>query len=135
MSSSASDAAAHVVIKDSPRSVEDTVARLIDLVTERGMKLFTVVDHSGEAQAVGLDLRDTKVVIFGAPKGGTPVMVRVPLAALDLPMKVLVFDDDGQTRVVYTAPAALVARYGIPDDVAGPLAGIEALTDVLVGAG
>jgi uncharacterized protein (DUF302 family) len=133
MSSSASEAApAHVVIKDSPRSVEDTVARLIDLVTERGMKVFTVVDHSGEANAVGLDLRATKVVIFGAPKSGTPVMVHAPLAALDLPMKVLVFDDDDQTRVVYTAPPALAERYGIPAEVAAPFAGIDPLTDALV---
>jgi uncharacterized protein (DUF302 family) len=113
--------------------VDDTVDRLIELVAARGMKLFTVIDHSGEARAVGLELRDTKVVILGAPRGGTPVMAAVPLAALDLPLKVLIWDDEGQTMVAYTAPPALAASYGIPAELATPLAGIDALTDALVG--
>jgi uncharacterized protein (DUF302 family) len=122
-----------VVTKISTRSVEETVARLVELVGERGMKVFTVIDHSGAAREVGLELRDTKVVILGGPKGGTPVMNAVPLAALDLPLKVLIWDDDGQTRVAYTAPAALAARYEIPEELTGPLAGIDSLTDALVG--
>lgn len=121
-----------LVTKDSPLSVDDAVARLSELVTERGMTLFGVVDHSGAAHAVGLDLRDTKVVIFGNPKGGTPVMQAVPQAALDLPLKVLVWDDAGQTKLTYTAPAALAARYGVPDGVAAPLAAIDALTDAVI---
>ncbi len=121
-----------LVTKESPASVSDTVARLSDLVAQRGMTLFGVIDHSGEAHAVGLDLRDTKVVIFGNPKGGTPVMQAAPLAALDLPLKVLVWDDGGQTKLTFTAPAALAARYGVPDDVAAPLAVIDALTDAVI---
>jgi uncharacterized protein (DUF302 family) len=121
-----------LVTKDSPASVAETVARLSEIVTQRGMTLFGVIDHSGEAHAVGLELRDTKVVIFGNPKGGTPVMQAAPLAALDLPLKVLVWDDGGKTKLTYTAPAALAARYAVPDDVAAPLSAIDALTDAAI---
>ncbi|HUE28267.1 MAG TPA: DUF302 domain-containing protein [Solirubrobacteraceae bacterium] len=121
-----------VVTKLSPRSVPDTVARLSDLVRSKGMKLFTVIDHSGEAAATGLELRDTKLVIFGGPKAGTPVMQAAPLAALDLPLKVLVWRDGEQTKVSYTAPSELAARYGLSDELAARLAGIEGLTDELV---
>ena len=96
------------------------------------MKVFAVIDHSGEARSKGLELRDTKVVIFGSPEAGTPVMVSAPLAALDLPLKVLVWADGGQTKVSYTAPATLAARYGLSDEMAGRLAGIDALTDAVV---
>jgi uncharacterized protein (DUF302 family) len=96
------------------------------------MKLFAVIDHSGEADAAGLELRDTKVVIFGSPRAGTPVMQAAPLAALDLPLKVLVWADGDETKVSYTAPAALAARYDLTDDLAAPLAGIDALTDAVV---
>ncbi len=113
-------------------SVADTVARLSALVTEKGMKVFTVIDHSGEAQGSGLSLRDTKVVIFGSPLAGTPVMVAAPLAALDLPLKVLVWDDAGQTKLTYTSPPALGARYDLSDELAARLAGIDALTDAVV---
>jgi uncharacterized protein (DUF302 family) len=121
-----------VVLKASPRSVPATVERLTELVAAKGLKLFTVIDHSGEAQASGLELRDTKVVIFGSPQAGTPVMAAAPLAALDLPLKVLVFDDNGTTRIAYAAPDALAARFGFSDDLAGRLAAIHALTDALV---
>ncbi len=123
-----------VVTKDSPRGVPETVERLLGLVETKGLKVFVVVDHSGEAERVGLQLRDTKLVVFGNPKGGTPAMVAAPLAALDLPLKVLVWDDGGQTKVSYTSPAALAARYGLSDEEAAPLAGIEPLTDAIVEA-
>src|SRR5438552_15766009 len=97
--------------KPSPFSVADTVARLSALVAERGLTLFGVIDHSGEAHARGLELRDTKVVIFGDPEAGTPVMQVAPLAALDLPLKVLVWAEGDQTKLTYIAPAALAARY------------------------
>ena len=102
-----------LVTKLSPLSVPETVARLSEVLAEKGVKLFAVIDHSGEAAAAGLELRDTKVVIFGAPKAGTPVMQAVPVAALDLPLKVLVWADGDQTKLTYTAPAALAARYGL----------------------
>ena len=126
---------AAIVTKDSPLSVEATVARLRELVEAAGMKLFAVIDHSGEAQAHGLELRDTKVVIFGSPLAGTPVMAAHPLAALDLPLKVLIWDDGGLTRVSYAAPAELARRYGLEQELAQRLAGIGALTDRLVSAG
>ena len=89
------DAATGVVTKTSPRSVSETVARLESLAEAKGLKLFAVIDHSGEAEKAGLALRDTKVVIFGSPQAGTPVMQAVPLTALDLPLKVLVWSDGG----------------------------------------
>jgi uncharacterized protein (DUF302 family) len=121
-----------VVTKNSRSSVTATVARLVALVEAKGMKVFAVIDHSGEAERAGMDLRETKVVIFGSPKAGTPVMAAVALAALDLPLRVLLWDDDGHTRVSYTAPNVLAARYGIPATLAANLAGIDALTDALV---
>jgi ribose 5-phosphate isomerase A len=121
-----------IVTKLSPRSVADTVARLQGIVASKGLKLFAEIDHSGEARAIGLELRETKVLIFGSPQAGTPVMQAVPLAALDLPLKVLVWADGDQTKVSYTAPAALAARYGLSDELAARLAAIDALTDAAV---
>jgi uncharacterized protein (DUF302 family) len=121
-----------IVTKVSPQSVLDTVTRLVDVVTAKGLKVFAVIDHSGEAKDRGLDLRDTKVVIFGSPEAGTPVMVAAPLVALDLPLKVLVWADGDQTKVSYTSPGALADRYGLSDDLAGKLAGIDALTDAAI---
>jgi uncharacterized protein (DUF302 family) len=100
-------------------------------VTEKGMKLFAVIDHSGEARAVGLDLRETKVVMFGSPQAGTPVMQAAPLAALDLPLKVLIWSDAEQTKVSYSSPATLASRYGLADELAARLAGIDAVTDAI----
>jgi uncharacterized protein (DUF302 family) len=123
-----------VVTKVSPRSVEDTVARLCALATERKLKLFAVIDHSGEAAAVGLQLRETKLVIFGSPQAGTPVMQAAPLAALDLPLKVLVWADGQVTKLSYTSPAALAARHGLTEELAARLAGIDAITDAVIAA-
>jgi uncharacterized protein (DUF302 family) len=122
-----------VTTKLSPRSVQDTVDRLSTIVTSKGLKVFTVVDHSGAAEANGLELRDTKLVIFGSPQAGTPVMQAVPLAALDLPLKVLVWADGDQTKLSYTSPSELATRYGLSDELAARLAGIDALTDAAIG--
>ena len=121
-----------ITTKLSPGTVEDAVTRLSALIAAKGMKRFAVIDHSGEARASGLELRDTKVVIFGSPAGGTPVMQAVPLAALDLPLKVLVWADGDQTKLSYVSPAALAARYGLSDDLEARLKGIDALTDAAV---
>jgi uncharacterized protein (DUF302 family)/alkylhydroperoxidase/carboxymuconolactone decarboxylase family protein YurZ len=121
-----------VVTKSSPRSVAETVDRIRSLVEARGMKVFAVIDHSGEAAERGLELRDTKLVIFGSPEAGTPVMASVPLAALDLPLKLLVWKDRDQTVITYTAPTALAARHGLSDALAARLAGIDALADSVV---
>jgi uncharacterized protein (DUF302 family) len=121
-----------IVTKLSPRSVADTVSKLTGMINAKGMKLFAVIDQSAEARQVGLSLRETILVTFGSPAAGTPVMAAAPLAALDLPLKVLVWADEGQTKISYYASAALAARHHLGPDLAGNLAGINALTDALV---
>jgi uncharacterized protein (DUF302 family) len=96
------------------------------------MKVFAVIDQTAEASHVGLELRPTTLVLFGSPAAGTPVMAAVPLIALDLPLKVLVWEDGGQVKVSYESPVALAARRGVPADLAQNLAGIDGLTDALV---
>jgi len=124
-----------LVTKISPWSVDETVDRLSKVIESEGINLFAVVDHSGAAEANGLELRNTKVVIFGAPQAGTPVMQAAPLAALDLPLKVLVWADGSQTKMTYAPPETLAARYDLDDALAGRLAGVNAVTDaVLEGA-
>ena len=121
-----------VVTKRSPRSVADTVSRLTDLIGVKGMKLFAVIDQAEAARQAGLEMRETTLVLFGSPAAGTPVMVASPLAALDLPLKVLVWDDAGQTKVTYYAPDAVAARHHLSADLAANLAGIDPLTDALI---
>jgi len=133
MTSSGPRNGAGIVTKDSPRTITDTVSRLTDLIHEQGMKLFAVIDQSAEAHEVGLELRPTILVIFGSPRSGTAVMEAAPLAALDLPLKILVWADQDRTSVSYLSPGALAGRYALDPDLAGNLAGIDPLTDALVG--
>lgn len=126
--------ATELTTKLSPWSVTDTVARLSEILAARGIKLFATIDHSGEARAAGLELRETKVMIFGNPAAGTPVMQAVPLAALDLPLKVLVWADGDETKLSYAPPAVLAKRYGLSDDLATRLAAIDAVTDAVINA-
>jgi uncharacterized protein (DUF302 family) len=121
-----------IVTKLSPRSVAATTERLTGMVREKGMTLFAVIDQSAAAREVGLDLRSTTLVIFGSPLAGTPVMAASPLSALDLPLKALIWSDQGQTKVSYYAPSVLATRYHLDADLAHNLAGIDALTDALV---
>jgi len=123
-----------VVTKLSPLTVADTTSKLTGMIAAKGMKLFGVIDQAAEARQAGLTLRETVLVIFGSPAAGTPVMAASPLSALDLPLKVLVWSDDGQTKVSYYAPAALAARHHLGPELAGNLAGINGLTDALVAA-
>ena len=81
----------------------DTVAKFTGMISAKGLRLFAVIDQSAEARQAGLTLRETTLVIFGSPAAGTPVMAAAPLAALDLPLKVLVWADEGQTKVSYYA--------------------------------
>lgn len=124
--------ASAIVTKPTPWSVDDTISRIERVLASKGIKLFVVIDHSGEAQAAGLELRETRVVIFGSPVTGTPVMDAAPLAALDLPLKVLVWADGDQTRVSYSPPTTLAARYGLGADLAGQLAGIEVVVEAVL---
>jgi len=121
-----------ITTKVSPRSVTETVSHLTGILAAKGLKVFAVIDQSAEASQVGLQLRETTLVLFGNPAAGTPVMVAAPLSALDLPLKVLVWDDGGQTKVTYYGPAALAARYGLNADLTAKLAAIDPLTDALV---
>jgi uncharacterized protein (DUF302 family) len=121
-----------VVTKVSPRSFADTVARLKELLAQKNVKLFSVIDQRAEASGAGLDLRDTTLVIFGNPAAGTPVMDAAPLSALDLPLKVLIWDDAGQTKVSYYAPATLAARHHLSADLAARLGAVDPITEALV---
>jgi uncharacterized protein (DUF302 family) len=122
-----------VVHKRSPLAVGQTVDRLLAVLEGAGATVFAVIDHSGEAARVGLSLRDTKLVIFGNPKAGTPVMVASPLAALDLPLKVLVWSDDhGDAWMSHVSGRWLADRHRVPGDLAGPLSAVDVFTDAVV---
>ena len=121
-----------IITRLSPWSVADTVARLSAVIAARGMKLFAVIDHSAEAAARGVDLRDTKLVIFGSPETATPLMAAAPLAALDLPFRVLVWADGYLTKVSYTAPAAIAARYDLSDAFAPSINAIHPIINTVI---
>ena len=124
---------AGTITKASPRSVRETVDRLVELLGAKGIKVFAVIDQRAEARAVGLELRETTLVVFANPVAGTPLMQSVPLAALDLPLKVLVWaDEDRGTQVSYADPSMLAARYGLAPEQAAVLEGVTGLTDALV---
>jgi uncharacterized protein (DUF302 family) len=121
-----------VVTKASPWSMADTVARLCAVVAARGLKVFAVIDHSDEARLVGLALRDTKLFIVGSPKVTTPLIEAAPLAALDLPLRVIVWEDGYQTKVSYPSPAVVARRYGLDADLAAALESIDAWTSTVI---
>ncbi|HEV2243829.1 MAG TPA: DUF302 domain-containing protein [Streptosporangiaceae bacterium] len=123
---------AGILTKISPRSVADTVTRFTGILGAKRVRVFDVIDQAAAAREVGQELRDTTLVIFGSPAAGTPVMAAAPLAALDLPLKVLIWDDAGQTKVTYVAPAELAARYQLGPDLEKNLEAINPLTDALV---
>jgi uncharacterized protein (DUF302 family) len=102
----------------SRHSVDETVARLRAILAEKGITVFAVIDHSGEAEKVGLAMRPTKLVIFGNPKGGTPVMLAAPTIAIDLPLKILVWEDaDGNVWCSYNEPEYLQQRHHVSTDL------------------
>jgi uncharacterized protein (DUF302 family) len=102
----------------SPYTVDETLRRLESVLAERGVQVFALIDHSGEAEKVGLKMRPTKLVIFGNPKGGTPLMVAAPTLAIDLPLKALVAEDEGgKVWVSYNSPEYLQQRHGVPEDL------------------
>jgi uncharacterized protein (DUF302 family) len=121
-----------VVTKLSPWSTADTVSRLLAVIAARGMEVFAVIDHTREARDVGLHLRDTKLVIFGSPSAATPVIEAAPLAALDLPLRVIVWGDGYQTLVSYASPAAVARRYGLDGDLANPFSSIMAIASAVI---
>ncbi|MGA2922012.1 MAG: DUF302 domain-containing protein [Candidatus Sulfotelmatobacter sp.] len=112
----------------SQRTVDETVQRVESILGERGLQLFALVDHSAEAAKVGMKMRPTKLLIFGSPKGGTPVMVAAPSIAIDLPLKALVSEDEtGKVWVSYNAPEYLQQRHGVPQELVKNIAAVGAL--------
>ena len=110
------------------QSVDPTVQKLEGLLKAKGVKLFALVDHSGEAERAGMQMRPTKLVIFGNPKAGTPLMIASPSIAIDLPLKILVWEDaDGEAWISYNAPAYLEKRHGLPQELLPNIAVVEAL--------
>jgi uncharacterized protein (DUF302 family) len=114
-------------------SVPETLARLQSILKEKGMAVFALVDHSGEAEKVGLAMRPTQVLVFGSPKGGTPLMVAAPRLAIDLPLKALAWQDEqGQVWLSYNSPEYLRERHGFPAELLKNIAGIAALVEKAV---
>jgi uncharacterized protein (DUF302 family) len=117
-----------IVDKQSRHSVDETVTRLKDILHAKGLTLFALVDHSGEAEKVALQMPDTKLLVFGSPKAGTPLMLAAPSAAIDLPLKILVREDtEGKVWVSYNSPAYLQERHGFPKELIPNIAAVDAL--------
>jgi len=116
-----------------PHSVAETLSKLQTLLQLRGLKIFAIVDHSGEAEKAGLRMNPTQLVIFGSPKSGTPLMVAAPTLAIDLPLKVLVWQDDaGKVWASYNSPDYRRERHSIPADLAANIAGVGAVVQKAV---
>jgi uncharacterized protein (DUF302 family)/uncharacterized membrane protein YidH (DUF202 family) len=117
-----------IVTIASHQSVDQTVQKLEGILQAKGVKLFALVDHSGEAEKAGMHMRPTKLLIFGNPKAGTPLMIASPSIAIDLPLKILVWEDaDGKVQVSYNSAAYLQARHGLPADLLRNIAVVDAL--------
>ena len=118
----------------SHHSVNETVEKLKTILKSKGVALFALVDHSGEAEKVGLKMPPTKLLIFGNPKGGTPLMLAAPSAALDLPLKILVAEDSqGKVWISYNSPEYLKERHGLPDNLLPNIAVVQALAAAAAG--
>lgn len=114
-------------------SVPETLERLEAILKEKGITVFALVDHSGEAEKSGLKMRPTQLLIFGSPKGGTPLMVAAPRLAIDLPLKALAWQDEqGQVWLSYNSPDYLQQRHGFPTELMRNIAGIGALIQTAV---
>jgi uncharacterized protein (DUF302 family) len=112
----------------SNHSVDQTVERLKGILEAKGVTLFTLVDHSGEAEKAGMRMHPTKLLIFGSPKAGTPVMLEAPSIAIDLPLKVLVWEDNsGKVWISYNSPAYLQERHGVPERLMQNIAVVETM--------
>ena len=108
----------------SPYSVPETLKRIEVVLQEKGLTIFCRVDHSGEAEKVGLKMHPTQLILFGSPKGGTPVMVAAPTIAIDLPLKALVWEDaGGKVWVSYNSPEYLQQRHNVPPDLIKNISG------------
>src|SRR5439155_26272877 len=119
-----------IVSRPSPFSVDETLERLQEAIHSRNLNIFAHINHSGEAKRVGLKMQEAHVLIFGSPKAGTPLMIASPLLALDLPLKVLVWQgEDDQVWVSSTSSDYLRVRYSLPQELIGNIAGVDALIE------
>jgi uncharacterized protein (DUF302 family) len=117
-----------IVSKPSKHSVDQAVEALTYILKSKGVAVFALIDHSGEAEKVGLKMRSTKLVIFGNPKAGTPLMLAAPSSAIDLPLKILVWEDgQGKVWLSYNSPEYLRERHGLPQELMQNIAIIETL--------
>ena len=131
MKQTASNGIVHLVSK---RSVDEILASLLSLLQAKAITVFSVVDHSNEAAKVGIAMPNTKLVIFGNPKSGTPIMLAAPDSALDLPLKILIAEQaDGTTWTSYNDPAYLQRRYELTSELTGNVAGVEQLATAIAG--
>jgi len=119
--------------KPSNHSVEETLEKLKRILQAKGVTLFTTIDHSGEAAKVGMKMRPTKLAIFGSPKAGTPLMLAAPSSAIDLPLKILIWEDnEGKVWISYNSPAYLQERHGFPPELLQNIAVVETLAAAAV---
>jgi len=117
-----------IIDKPSNHSVDETVEKLKGILQSKGVTLFAVVDHSGEAAKVGMKMRATKLLIFGSPKAGTPLMLAAPRSAIDLPLKILVWEDaERKVWISYNSPSYLQQRHGFPLELLQNIAVVETL--------
>ncbi len=117
-----------IISKPSNHSVDQTVERLKGILQARGVTLFALVDHSGEAAKVGMKMPPTKLLIFGSPKAGTPLMLAAPTSAIDLPLKILIWEDgERKVWVSYNSPAYVQERHGLPQELLQNIAVVETL--------
>ena len=117
-----------IIDKPSNHSVDRTVEKLKNILQAKGVTLFALVDHSGEAEKVGMKMPPTKLLIFGSPKAGTPLMLAIPSIAIDLPLKILVREDgQGKVWVSYNSPEYLKDRHGLPQELLQNIAVVETL--------
>ena len=117
-----------IIDKPSNLSVDQTVEKLKNILQSKGVTLFALVDHNGQVENVGMKMRPTKLLIFGSPKAGTPLMLAVPNSAIDLPLKILVWEDgQGKVWVSYNSPDYLKERHGLPQELLQNIAVVETL--------
>jgi uncharacterized protein (DUF302 family) len=124
----ASNAQTGIVGIASRHSVDETVKKFDEILRAKGIKLFALIDHSGEAEKIGMHMRPTKLLIFGNPKAGTPLMTASPSTAIDLPLKALVWEDaDARVWISYNSPEYIQARHKLPAQLLQNIAAVKAL--------
>ncbi|HEV2289957.1 MAG TPA: DUF302 domain-containing protein [Candidatus Acidoferrales bacterium] len=128
------DASNGIIHKQSSHSVDETLEKLRSILQAKAVKLFAVIDHSGEAQKAGLKMRPTKLAIFGSPKAGTPLMLAAPTIAIDLPLKILIWEDaKGKVWVSYNGSAYLQQRHSLPKALLQNISVVETLAAAIAG--